>query len=90
MRSSNAPFSYHQNVNQPFSWTPEPGKGPSPMFGWLSAMANFVQNPILNSACDAPTRYRKFDDDRSADKVQDRWRPSAYLMPIPPAQRRAL
>ena len=51
-------------------------------------MANVIENPILNSPYEAPTRYWKFDDDGITDQVQDGRRPSAYFMPIPAAKRR--
>ena len=51
-------------------------------------MANVIENPILNSPYEAPTRYWKFDDDGITDHVQDGRRPSAYFMPIPAAKRR--
>ena len=51
-------------------------------------MANVIENPILNSPYEAPTRYWKFDDDGITDQVQEGRRPSAYFMPIPAAKRR--
>jgi type III restriction enzyme len=51
-------------------------------------VANVIENPILNSPYEAPTRYWKFDDDGITDQVQEGRRPSAYFMPIPAAKRR--
>jgi type III restriction enzyme len=51
-------------------------------------MAKVIDNPILNSPYEAPTRYWKFDDEGITDQVQDGRRPSAYFMPIPAAKRR--
>ena len=42
-----------------------------------------IENPILNSPYEAPTRYWKFDDDGITDQVQEGRRQSAYFMPIP-------
>lgn len=51
-------------------------------------MANVIENPILNSPYEAPTRYWKFDDDGITDQVQAGRRPSAYFMPIPAVKRK--
>ncbi|MDE3031765.1 MAG: DEAD/DEAH box helicase family protein [Acidobacteriota bacterium] len=51
-------------------------------------MANVIENPILNSPYEAPTRHWKFDDDGITDQVLQGRRPSAYFMPIPAAKRR--
>jgi type III restriction enzyme len=51
-------------------------------------VATLIENPILNSPYEAPTRYWKFDDDGITDQVQDGRRPSAYFMPIPASKRR--
>jgi type III restriction enzyme len=51
-------------------------------------VATLIENPILNSAYEAPTRHWKFDDNGITDQVQDGRRPSAYFMPIPAAKRR--
>jgi type III restriction enzyme len=51
-------------------------------------VANVIENPILNSPYEAPTRYWKFDDDGITDQVQEGRRPSAYFMPIPATKRR--
>jgi type III restriction enzyme len=51
-------------------------------------VANVIENPILNSPYEAPTRYWRFDDDGITDQVQDGRRPSAYFMPIPATKRR--
>src|SRR5262249_46170472 len=41
-----------------------------------------IENPILNSPFDVPTRYFRFDDDGiTNDKVNGR-RPSSYFVPI--------
>ena len=47
-------------------------------------MANVIENPILNSPYEAPTRYWKFDDDGITDQFHDGRRPSV----IPAAKRR--
>lgn len=36
-------------------------------------MANVIENPILNSPYDAPTRYWKFDDAGITDQVLGVW-----------------
>jgi hypothetical protein len=51
-------------------------------------VVNVVENPILNSPYEPPTRHWKFDDDGITDEVQDGRRPSAYFMPIPATKRR--
>ena len=51
-------------------------------------MPNVIENPILNSPYEAPTRFWKFDDDGITDQVVAGRRPSAYFMPIPAAKRR--
>ena len=51
-------------------------------------MANVIENPILNSPYEAPTRYWKFGDDGITDQIQEGRRPSASFMPIPAAKRR--
>jgi len=51
-------------------------------------VANVIENPILNSPFEAPTRHWKFDDDGITDQIKEGRRPSAYFMPIPAAKRR--
>lgn len=36
-------------------------------------MANVIENPILNSPYEAPTRYWKFDDDGITHQPHERW-----------------
>jgi len=52
------------------------------------AVSTVIENPILNSPHEAPTRYWKFDDDGITDEILEGRRPSAYFMPIPAAKRR--
>ena len=47
-----------------------------------------IENPILYSPFEEPTRHWKFNDDGITDETQDGRRPSAYFMPIPASRRR--
>ncbi len=47
-----------------------------------------IENPILNSPYDAPTRHWRFGDDGITDEVVDGRRRSAYFVPIPASRRR--
>ena len=51
-------------------------------------MAERIENPILNSPYDEPTRYWKFDDEGITNEVVDGRRRSEYFMPIPASKRR--
>ena len=42
-----------------------------------------IENPILNSPYDEPTRHFRFDDDGITGEVVEGRRPSSYFMPIP-------
>jgi type III restriction enzyme len=47
-----------------------------------------IENPILNSPYEEPTRHFRFDDDGITDEVADGRRPSSYFVPIPAAKKR--
>lgn len=47
-----------------------------------------IDNPILNSPFDAPSRHHKFDDDGITDEIAEFRRPSSYFVPIPAAKRK--
>jgi len=47
-----------------------------------------IENPILNSPFQEPTRHWKFNDDGITDEVVESRRASAYFMPIPASKRR--
>ncbi len=47
-----------------------------------------IENPILNSPYDEPTRHFRFDDDGITDEVVGGRRPSSYFVPIPAAKKR--
>ncbi|RZU77623.1 type III restriction enzyme [Micromonospora kangleipakensis] len=47
-----------------------------------------IENPILNSPFDRPSRHWKFDDDGITDTVMEGRRPSAYFVPVPASRRR--
>src|SRR5438270_2603818 len=48
-----------------------------------------IDNPILNSPYDEPTRHFRFDDDGITDEVVEGRRRSQYFMPIPASKKRA-
>ena len=54
---------------------------------WLY-MAERIDNPILNSPYELPTRHWKFDDDGITNETVDGRRRSEYFMPIPASKRR--
>ena len=41
-----------------------------------------IDNPILNSAFDAPTRHFQFGDEGITNEVVERRRASSYFIPI--------
>ena len=41
-----------------------------------------IENPILNSAFEEPTRYLRFSDDGITDETADGRRESGYFLPI--------
>jgi hypothetical protein len=47
-----------------------------------------IENPILNSAFDAPTRHFRFDDDGITTETEQKRRPSAFFMPIARARKK--
>jgi len=47
-----------------------------------------IENPILNSPFEEPTRHFLFGEDGITDEVVERRRLSAYFMPIPESRRR--
>lgn len=48
-----------------------------------------IENPILNSPFDAPTRHFRFDQDGITDEIVEGRRPSQYFMPVPAAKKKA-
>src|SRR4051812_21667328 len=50
--------------------------------------SSVIENPILNSPFEEPTRYFKFDDDGITDQILDGRRPSAHFVPIPRAKKK--
>ena len=47
-----------------------------------------IENPILNSPFEEPTRYFKFnDDDGITNEILQGRRPSAHVVPIPRAKK---
>lgn len=47
-----------------------------------------IENPILNSPYEEPTRHFRFTDDGITDEIVDGRRPSSYFVPIPAAKKR--
>src|ERR1051326_4810311 len=47
-----------------------------------------IEDPILNSPFEEPTRYFKFSDDGITDEILDGRRPSAHFVPIPRAKKK--
>lgn len=47
-----------------------------------------IENPILNSPFEEPTRHFKFSEDGITDEIVNERRPSAYFIPIPPPKKR--
>ncbi|MDA8311414.1 MAG: DEAD/DEAH box helicase family protein, partial [Actinomycetota bacterium] len=47
-----------------------------------------IENPILNSPYDPPTRHWRFGEDGITDEVVEERRRSAYFVPIPTSRRR--
>ena len=47
-----------------------------------------IENPILNSPFEMPSRHWKFNDDGITNEIEPGRRPSAYFMPIPATRRR--
>lgn len=47
-----------------------------------------INNPILNSPFDRPTRYFRFDDKGITPDIAEGRRPSSYFVPIPAAKKR--
>ena len=48
-----------------------------------------IDNPILNSPFDEPTRHFKFDDDGITSEILTGRRPSSHFVPIPRAKKKA-
>src|SRR3990172_395694 len=46
-----------------------------------------IENPILNSPYDQPTRHFRFDENGITNEVAEERRPSSYFVPIPPTKR---
>lgn len=47
-----------------------------------------IENPILNSAFEAPARHFKFDNDGITTETEDKRRPSAFFMSIARARKK--
>jgi type III restriction enzyme len=47
-----------------------------------------IENPILNSPYEEPTRHFRFEDDGITDEVVEGRRPSSYFVPVPAAKKR--
>lgn len=47
-----------------------------------------IENPILNSPYEEPTRHFRFDDDGITDEIVEGRRPSSYFVPIPATKKR--
>ena len=47
-----------------------------------------IENPILNSPYEAPSRHFEFDDEGITDQIVEGRRPSSYFTPIPKAKKR--
>ena len=47
-----------------------------------------IENPVLNSPFDEPTRHFKFNDDGITDEIVEARRRSAYFIPIPPPKKK--
>lgn len=47
-----------------------------------------IENPILNSAFDAPARHFRFDSDGITPDTEEKRRPSAFFMPIARARKK--
>ena len=47
-----------------------------------------IQNPILNSSFEEPTRHFRFDDDGITNEVIEVRRVSSYFVPIPQAKKK--
>jgi hypothetical protein len=47
-----------------------------------------IENPILNSPYEEPTRHFRFDDDGITDEIVESRRVSSYFIPIPAAKKK--
>src|SRR2546430_571767 len=47
-----------------------------------------IEDPILNSPFEEPSRYFKFNEDGITDEILDGRRPSAHFVPIPRAKKK--
>jgi type III restriction enzyme len=47
-----------------------------------------IENPVLNSPFDEPTRHFKFEEDGITDRVVEKRRSSSYFVPVPPAKKK--
>ncbi|WFE94452.1 MULTISPECIES: hypothetical protein [Micromonospora] len=47
-----------------------------------------IDNPIINSPYEAPSRYFDFDRDGITDRVLDGRRPSSFFIPVPRPRKR--
>jgi type III restriction enzyme len=47
-----------------------------------------IENPVLNSPFEEPTRHFEFDEDGITDRIAESRRPSSFFIPIPPPKRR--
>jgi type III restriction enzyme len=48
-----------------------------------------IENPIINSPFEEPTRHFYFDQDGITDKITEARRISAYFVPIPPSKKKS-
>jgi len=48
-----------------------------------------IENPVLNSPYDEPTRHFKFSDESITDEIADERRISSYFVPIAPSKKRS-
>ena len=51
-------------------------------------MAVVIENPVLNSPFEEPTRHFRFAEDGITDEVLEERRVSSYFIPVPPPKRR--
>lgn len=52
-------------------------------------MSNVViQNPVINSAFEEPTRHFRFDDDGITNEIVEKRRVSSYFVPIPASKKK--
>ena len=47
-----------------------------------------IDNPIINSPYERPTRHFAFDRDGITDRIEDERRPSSFFIPVPQPRKR--